>query len=66
VQFARGSRYEVSPLNLAMLADMGVPVLSAVPEPATAVLLVSDLALVAGLARRRVVTAATANGAAQA
>lgn len=67
VQFARGSRYEVSPLNLAMLADMGVPVLSAVPEPATAVLLVSGLAVVAGRARRRrVVTAATAHGAAQA
>jgi len=50
-----------------MLADMGVSVLSAVPEPASAVLLVSGWALVAGSAhRRRLVTAATAHGAARA
>jgi PEP-CTERM motif len=53
VQFERGTRYEVSPLNLAMLRDMGVPVLSAVPEPTTWALLLAGLGTVVWVARRR-------------
>jgi len=68
LQFARGTRYEVSAMDLAMLGDMGVPLLAAVPEPEPALLLVSGFAVVAQLAlrRRRGVTAATALGAGQA
>jgi hypothetical protein len=49
VAFHRGMRYDVSPLNLAMLDDMGV-VLSPVPEPQTWALMLLGLAV---LARRR-------------
>jgi hypothetical protein len=42
VAFERGTRYDVSALNLHMLADMGVT-LATVPEPATGLLLCAGL-----------------------
>ena len=47
VAFHRGTRYDVSPLNLAMLDDMGVAI-SEVPEPQTWALILMGLALLAG------------------
>lgn len=51
--FYRGARYEVSALDLAILADLGLPVLAAVPEPATTALLLAGLGAVVSSARRR-------------
>ena len=51
--FYRGTRYEVSALDLAMLADVGLPVVVAVPEPATTALLLAGLGVVGFAARRR-------------
>lgn len=51
--FHRGTRYEISALDLAMLADVGLPVLAAVPEPATTALLLAGLGVVGFAARRR-------------
>lgn len=42
VVFYRGTRYEISPLNVAMLQDMGVAV-QAVPEPETLALMLAGL-----------------------
>lgn len=44
VVFYRGTRYEISPLNVAMLQDMGVAV-QAVPEPETFALMLAGLAV---------------------
>jgi len=52
VAFERGTRYDVSALNLQMLADMGVA-LATVPEPPTALLLAVGLAGLLGCSRRR-------------
>lgn len=52
VQLERGRRYDVSPLNLAMLADMGLP-LAPVPEPPATSLLLMGLLALAAWARRR-------------
>ena len=52
--FYRGTRYTISPLNLAMLQDTGLPLAAAVPEPATAALwLAGLLALALWLQHRR-------------
>ena len=51
--FYRGTRYEVSALDLAMLADVGLPVLAAVPEPGTNALLLAGLVLIVFSAERR-------------
>jgi len=52
VSLYRGTRYDVSALDLAMLADMGVTT-ATVPEPQTALLLATGLVALAGLGRRR-------------
>jgi hypothetical protein len=51
VEIRRGTRYDVSALDLAMLADMGVP-MAPVPEPRTALLLAAGLAALAAWRRR--------------
>ncbi len=52
VVYARGTRYDVSPLDLAIFADLGI---ASVPEPSSITLLVlgTALGLVAGHHRRR-------------
>jgi len=52
VAFSRGLRYDVSALDLAVLADMGLPI-TPVPQPQTALLLATGLAGLAGWCRRR-------------
>lgn len=47
VVFERGRRYGISALDLAVMADIGLPVMTPVPEPATAALLAAGLAIVA-------------------
>ena len=51
--FYRGTRYEVSALDLAMLSDVGLPVLAAVPEPGSAALMLAGLGVLVFAARRR-------------
>jgi hypothetical protein len=52
VAIHRGSRYDVSALDLAMLADMGLP-MAPVPEPQAALMLAAGLAGLAAWRRRR-------------
>lgn len=52
VAFDRGTRYGVSALDLAMLADMGIT-LAPVPEPQTGLLMAAGLAALAGCRRGR-------------
>ncbi|MEY3252381.1 MAG: hypothetical protein RL227_1354 [Pseudomonadota bacterium] len=42
--FYRGTRYGISALDLAIMADIGLPITTAVPEPGTAALLMAGLA----------------------
>jgi hypothetical protein len=51
VKFSRGTRYDVSALDLAMLTDMGLP-MAPVPEPQSALLLAAGLAGLAALRRQ--------------
>jgi uncharacterized protein (TIGR03382 family) len=54
VVFSRETRYEISPLDLAIFSDVGLPVLSATPEPSTISLwAVGGLWLLLLVARRR-------------
>lgn len=52
LSFKRGTRYDVSALDLAMLADMGIA-LETVPEPSTVLLLAAGLAGLLGFRRFR-------------
>ena len=52
VSFKRGTRYDVSALDLAMLADMGIA-LETIPEPSTVWLLAATLAGALGIRRFR-------------
>lgn len=58
VVFYRGTRYQVSALDLAILRDVGVPFAAQVPEPGTALLLLGGVVLMGTVARRRAGTAA--------
>ncbi len=53
--FYRGTRYEISALDLAIMADVGLPMaaVTSVPEPGSAALLLAGLWAVVGVARRR-------------
>lgn len=54
--FYRGTRYEISALDLAIMADVGLPMaltVSSVPEPGSAALLLAGLWALARGARRR-------------
>lgn len=53
VVFYRGTRYQVSALDLAILRDVGVPFAAQVPEPGSVLLLLCGVALLGGVARRR-------------
>jgi hypothetical protein len=52
VVFYRGTRYGVSALDLAIMADIGLPITTAVPEPGTTALLLAGLAGLLLRARR--------------
>jgi hypothetical protein len=52
VVFYRGTRYGVSALDVAIMADIGLPITTAVPEPGTAALLLAGLAGLVLRARR--------------
>jgi PEP-CTERM motif len=53
VVFFRGSRYQISALDLAIMQDVGLPVaVTAVPEPASVMLMLAGLALLQALRRR--------------
>ena len=53
--FYRGTRYEISALDLALMADAGLPMaaVGTVPEPAPTALLLAGLCAVAWVVRRR-------------
>ena len=53
--FYRGTRYEVSAMDLAIMADIGLPMaaVASVPEPAPTALLLAGLCALAWRARRR-------------
>ena len=53
--FYRGTRYEISALDLAIMADVGLPMaaVASVPEPGPAALLLAGLWAVGWVARRR-------------
>jgi PEP-CTERM motif len=52
IVFYRGTRYQISALDLAIMQDVGLPV-AAVPEPATWVLMLGGVASLLGASRRR-------------
>lgn len=64
VSLYRGTRYDVSALDLAMLQDMGVT-MATVPEPQTALLLAAGLVALAGLGHQRRLRQAHARSGAQ-
>jgi hypothetical protein len=50
--FYRGTRYQISALDLAIMQDVGLPVaITAVPEPGSLVLMLAGVALVLGIRR---------------
>ncbi len=53
VAFHRGTRYGISALDLQVMRDLGLPMLVAVPEPASAALALAGLALLGSLHWRR-------------
>ncbi len=56
IVFLRGTRYDISALDLAILADIGLPMVDeprAVPEPGSMALVLSGLGLAAWARRRR-------------
>lgn len=53
VVFYRGTRYQVSALDLAIMQDVGLPFVGQVPEPASALLLLGGVALLGAAVRRR-------------
>jgi hypothetical protein len=53
VDMERGMRYHISPLNVAMLSDLGLPMVAVVPEPAQWALLASGLLMLGWLQRPR-------------
>ncbi len=53
VLFYRGTRYQISALDLAIMQDVGLPVaITVVPEPGSWVLMLAGVALVLGMRRR--------------
>jgi hypothetical protein len=53
VTMQRGTRYQIGALNVAMLSDLGLPMVMVVPEPAQWALLSSGLLVLGWLQRRR-------------
>lgn len=53
VVMERGTRYHIGALNVAMLTDLGLPMVAVVPEPAQWALLGSGLLMLGWLQRRR-------------
>jgi hypothetical protein len=53
VSFFRGTRYQISALDLAIMQDVGLPIaITAVPEPGSVLLMLAGLVFMLGLRRR--------------